>query len=57
MNNKNQLTIDFSEHTDVLESIEQIAKDEVRTTEAQVLYWLVNHNIKPPRNITPPQQD
>jgi len=42
---KNFLTIDFSKHTTVLEKIGQIAADELRTPEDQVLYWLKEFSI------------
>lgn len=39
------LTIDFSNHLKVFESIKQIAEDELRTPGNQVLYWLKEFSI------------
>jgi hypothetical protein len=36
----NSLIIDFTDHHDLLEKIKQIAADELRTPEMQVLYWI-----------------
>lgn len=41
--NGHSLTIDFSRHNEILERILQLAMDELRTPECQVLYWLINN--------------
>ena len=37
-----QLTLDFSDHQEILEKIHRAAKDLMREPEAQVLFWLVH---------------
>jgi len=44
----NLLTIDFSGHLPVLKKIKEIALSEIRTPEAQVLYWLKEFSLLKP---------
>lgn len=39
------LLIDFSGHEDLLARINQIAAEDLRTPEMQVLYWIRQHNL------------